>query len=631
MRETLRLRIRLFSLVLIAAAASAPAAAAGEKSPPRAPERRGVLRFLEERGARRIEGVPRKVLAFYYTWYGRPERHGRWVHWERVRPEAHDIASSTHYPALGAYDSHDPATIDAHIAQAMEHGLDGFIATWWGRGTFDDRAFAAVLERAKGKDFALTVYWETAPGSGREKVERAAGDIAYLVETYGSHPNFLKVSGKPVIFVYGRVMGEVGLAEWREILAEAERRCPGGFLLIADGYSDANARAFDGIHTYNICGWVAGKSPEELRTASRESFRDAVALARRAGKISCLTVIPGYDDTKIRKPGLKADRLGGAAYRILWEEAIAADPDWILVTSWNEWHEGSEIEPSWEDGDAYLRATLPLARRFKESPRGPRAPVEPAPFASGSPEARSLREALRGLTVGVLPDAVGPAPLWLLDAGVDIAELAWEDLAEPGAVTAARYPILLYAGYESYRPSVRERGDVDAGLIRYLEGGGLLLSLSAGPYPFFSDEEGRPLAAASRLGFPMGASGPEAERVRGWESPPEGLELRFEIDARTLVGLPERVPFPAHGDLRWRPASRSSPAGIAEDDVYLPLARLLDPEGRTYGDGIVYVEHRLSRPRGGKNLYVWMRFADIVDPRRLLPAVFGLAAERIRR
>ena len=46
---------------------------------------------------------------------------------------------------------------------------------------------------------------------------------------------------------------------------------------------------------------------------------------------------------------------GGQTYRVLWEEAIKADPDWVLITSWNEWHEGSEIEPSWEDGDVYVK------------------------------------------------------------------------------------------------------------------------------------------------------------------------------------------------------------------------------------------------------------------------------------
>ena len=71
-------------------------------------------------------------------------------------------------------------------------------------------------------------------------------------------------------------------------------------------------------------------------------------LAREHGRIACVTVIPGYDDTKIRKPGLKADRLDGQVYRVLWDKAIKAKPDWVLITSWNEWHEGSEIEPSLE-------------------------------------------------------------------------------------------------------------------------------------------------------------------------------------------------------------------------------------------------------------------------------------------
>ena len=92
-----------------------------------------------------------------------------------------------------------------------------------------------------------------------------------------------------------------------------------------------------------------------MRALSASSFADAVRLARAHGRISCLTVIPGYDDTKIRTPGINAERQGGQTYRVLWEEAITADPDWVPITSWNEWHEGSEIEPSWEDGDAYLK------------------------------------------------------------------------------------------------------------------------------------------------------------------------------------------------------------------------------------------------------------------------------------
>ena len=44
------------------------------------------------------------------------------------------------------------------------------------------------------------------------------------------------------------------------------------------------------------------------------------------------TVIPGYDDTKVNKPGRIAYRKGGQVYRTLWEDAIRARPDWVLIT-----------------------------------------------------------------------------------------------------------------------------------------------------------------------------------------------------------------------------------------------------------------------------------------------------------
>jgi hypothetical protein len=50
------------------------------------------------------------VLAFYYRWYGNPNAEGgsgRWSHWNGVEPEKEQIASSTNFPSLGAYDDYD--------------------------------------------------------------------------------------------------------------------------------------------------------------------------------------------------------------------------------------------------------------------------------------------------------------------------------------------------------------------------------------------------------------------------------------------------------------------------------------------------------------------------------------------
>jgi glycoprotein endo-alpha-1,2-mannosidase len=86
-------------------------------------------------------------------------------------------------------------------------------------------------------------------------------------------------------------------------------------------------------------------------------------------KISCVTIIPGYDDSHLPEraaPRPITDRHGGQTYRTLWQEAIAAHPDWILITSWNEWHEGSEIEPSAKNGERELKTTREYSAQFRK-------------------------------------------------------------------------------------------------------------------------------------------------------------------------------------------------------------------------------------------------------------------------
>ena len=107
-----------------------------------------TLDFMKARSTRRWTRIPRKVLAFYYTWYGTPELHDGWIHWEKVDPDRKEISAATNYPEIGAYDSHDPKVIDRHIAQAKAAGIDGFITTWWGPGLYDDENFPRLLDHA---------------------------------------------------------------------------------------------------------------------------------------------------------------------------------------------------------------------------------------------------------------------------------------------------------------------------------------------------------------------------------------------------------------------------------------------------------------------------------------------------
>ncbi len=569
------------------------------------------FQFVAERSQRRYTEVPHEVLAFYYPWYGTPERHGHWVHWENVRSNEHDIASATHYPVRGAYDSHDPAIIDWHIQCARTNGVTGFISSWWGRNGFEDRVVPLLLDCARKQNFKISVYWETAPGSGSEQIARAVEDLVYLVKQYGADPAFLKANGKPVIFVYGRVLEEVPLESWPVIITGAQAKA-GDFVLIADSYAADYGRLFDGLHTYNVASFVAGKNPAELRTAVASEYLNSVKAARRFGRISCITVIPGYDDTKIRKPGLKANRFNGQTYRVLWDEATKANPDWVLITSWNEWHEGSEIEPSFEDGEKYLNLTGELALRFCENPKV----IVAAPTTPNSDKIHRLQKNFSGRTIGVLPDAKGDVLFWLHAIGADVRTLTWADVVDPGRFNSRAFPIVVFAGGEHYTGTIKSPGDVKDALVRYLGTGGFMVVVPSEPWPFYYDDSrgAQAFPITRDLGLPI---------VMG----DERLQLReMVVNTNALPGLPRTVKCSLSGDFRWRPCV---PLQAPKGDTYLSLVRLRGTQDRFNGDAVACIEHGSPPLLSGKTLYVWMRTAELFEAADFFPSLFEFVATKL--
>lgn len=317
-----------------------------------------------------------QVLAFYYGWYGNPTTSGVWRHWQDVDPARGQITNAAHFPALGAYDSHDPVTVDRQVAQARKAPLTGFIASWWGQGSFEDRGLPLLLSAAGRHGLGVTAYYEKAEGGDPANRKTAAvADLDYLIGHYGGDRAWLRVDGKPVVFVYGRALGALAPADWRQVLAQVRHDNPSGALFVADSQKPEYVSVFDGASTYNITGQTQHRTPPQIAAWAHAAFPAMVAAAG-TGKISTVTVIPGYDDSKLRRPAPRpvTDRWGGDTYRTLWQAAIAAAPDWVLITSWNEWHEGSEIEPSVEYGRRALDDTAIFARQFLglASSRSPR-------------------------------------------------------------------------------------------------------------------------------------------------------------------------------------------------------------------------------------------------------------------
>lgn len=295
----------------------------------------------------------RPVLAFYYAWYQQTD----WC--------------SCHMSDLPTirYNSADDATIERQINWAANAGITGFISSWWGRGDKTDKNFAtllaqsASLQKRTGYNFASTLYFESDAPALRSQTN-IVNSLLYITSHYSKSPYFLHWHGKPVLFVWNPLGNGRTLALWASIRKRADPDHK--WIWSAEGVDINLLNVFDGIHLFSAGYWglLHGTMP-----AVDEGFRNKVNAynaAHHTQKIWAAGVLPGYDDTRIpgRTGTYKVPRNNGATYHTSWSAAIASNPDWITITSFNEWFEGAMIEPSVTYGTQYLTITQQESKRW---------------------------------------------------------------------------------------------------------------------------------------------------------------------------------------------------------------------------------------------------------------------------
>jgi hypothetical protein len=272
------------------------------------------------------------VLAFYFPWYY-PEN---WS-W----PGKLAIA---HQPRLGLYSSSDPQIVQTHIEWAKAAGIDGFICSWWGINSVTDQNLKLIARLCQLNDFRFTVYLEQA-----EHTQDLRKSIRYLDSMYSRHRHILRSEEKPTVFIYQRILDSIPIDSVRTIQS--------GLAMINYGYKASNLPEFAGYHEF--------LPPFQNGQENGKIYKLARQIADSKGKIFAAPVMPGFDNRSLETPGTLINRNKGKYYKKLWDAVITAQPDWVLITSFNEWFEGTEIEPSLEYGDYYMRLTKQYAQKFK--------------------------------------------------------------------------------------------------------------------------------------------------------------------------------------------------------------------------------------------------------------------------
>jgi hypothetical protein len=198
-------------------------------------------------------------------------------------------------------------------------GITEVVSSWWGWGSPEDVRLPAVMRAAKAHHLEVAVQIEP-----YEKTVRTA---EALVTDLGH----LRDLGITRVYVYRPFDGLIDEAEWRALTAEFPTIEFYGQTEDVDG---AVASGFVGVYTYDVLDVRGG------------AFAGLCLRAHAAALACAPSVGPGYNAWRATGDYRVRSRRNGATYDGMWRAAIAAAPDRITITSYNEWHEGTQIEPA---------------------------------------------------------------------------------------------------------------------------------------------------------------------------------------------------------------------------------------------------------------------------------------------
>ena len=276
--------------------------------------------------------------AFYYPWF--PEA------WNQQ-----GYNPFTNYtPSLGFYDSGNASVIASHITDMKYAKIQAGIASWWGQGTNTNARIPALLNAANGTGFKWSLYYEP-EGSSNPSTLALESDLNYLALNYFSNPNYLRVNGKPVLFVYGG-------AETCEMATRWSQANPFGNVYIV-------LKVFVG---YRTC---------VDQPASWHQYGPGVATDQQAGY--SYSISPGYWKKGDASALLSRDLTRWTANIA---SMVASGQPWQLITTFNEWGEGTQVESSTQLGRAYLDA---LAGTTPTPTPVPTPSPSPSPSPSPTP------------------------------------------------------------------------------------------------------------------------------------------------------------------------------------------------------------------------------------------------------
>lgn len=311
-------------------------------------------------------GGAKALLMHYMPWYETPDVRGRWgVHWtghERQHdpaaegPDGQPDIWSNYHPLIGLYDSTDPDVLECQLLQMKLAGVDGVIVDWYGIGDAADyppiHQAAQEMFAAAGKmGMTFAACYEDRSAKYMSELGKLDDPNRHLADTFRwmerewfGKPQYFRLEGRPLVLNFGP-MFYTSPEAWSGAV-DALQDKPQVFALHHLWQGAGLDGGFSWVHWEP---WDGDPKPEMATRRLKNTFQRLSTGARRL----IVSAFPGFNDVYVDRHRELAHRDGETLRESL---AAAMSGEWPVVQliTWNDYGEGTIIEPTHEFGYKFL-------------------------------------------------------------------------------------------------------------------------------------------------------------------------------------------------------------------------------------------------------------------------------------
>lgn len=291
----------------------------------------------------------------YFVWYGKGFGAAHWN-------DNLSYGAVNQKPVLGYYASDSGEIIRKHLHMLADCGVDYVAANVHvdenGLDVYQYNVTERILDIIETDNLKIRLCVQLCPFTTSSAKLVSAGQK--IVDNLIYRQGYQNYRGKPLVFIFwtGSLDGDYSIIEsFKELFEECT--------LIASSMRPYN-KTDEMNKTFELFDGWSLFSPLEIAANpdERENFIKNIYQQYDAGKqcIKVFTCSPGYDDSILADKSRESDRLrtigrnNGDTFRQMLNMAKMCNPkpDMIKISTFNEFHENTHIEPTVEQGTLYM-------------------------------------------------------------------------------------------------------------------------------------------------------------------------------------------------------------------------------------------------------------------------------------